>query len=301
MPAASTALKAQSIALIAIALYVVMDALMKSVSLSIGAYSACLWRAMTGLALMLCVQACQKSPRSFRRMSAKTLRLHLLRGTVACFCSLTFFYGIARIPLAEGIAITFIAPLLALYLARVFLKEQVAPMTFLGALVGLLGVCIVLLGRLGNSAWGQSTCYGMIALILSALLYAANLVLQRVQALESSPHEIVFFYSLVVSHWFVSGAYYFGHVPPPHLWLATGLSGVLSVAVTFLLAWAYSRAQTQQLVTLEYTAFIWSALLGYIFFHEELSWQTLIGTLLIISGCGIATKASQHNLVTLNG
>jgi S-adenosylmethionine uptake transporter len=36
-----------------------------------------------------------------------------------------FFYGVVRTPLAEGIALSFIAPLIALYLAAIWLGEPV--------------------------------------------------------------------------------------------------------------------------------------------------------------------------------
>ena len=42
-----------------------------------------------------------------------TLRLHVLRGVCSAFMGLTFFFALTRLPIAETIAISFIAPLKA--------------------------------------------------------------------------------------------------------------------------------------------------------------------------------------------
>nr|MBP6480399.1 DMT family transporter [Pseudomonadales bacterium] len=55
-----------------------------------------------------------------------------------------------------------------------------------------------------------------------------------------------------------------------------------------LLAWAYARAEAQVLLTVEYTAFIWAAALGWVLFGETLSGATLLGTALIVAGCILA-------------
>jgi S-adenosylmethionine uptake transporter len=71
-----------------VALFSVMDAAMKGLSLSIGLYNALLWRAITGtilgLALMLLTR--QRWP------TRTVLRLHLLRGTVVAAMASLFFW-----------------------------------------------------------------------------------------------------------------------------------------------------------------------------------------------------------------
>ena len=59
-----------------------------------------------------------------------------------------------------------------------------------------------------------------------------------------------------------------------------------------LLAWAYARAEAQVLAPVEYTAFLWSALLGYWVFGERVSLYTLGGAALIIAGCVVAVRGN---------
>jgi S-adenosylmethionine uptake transporter len=57
-----------------------------------------------------------------------------------------------------------------------------------------------------------------------------------------------------------------------------------------LLAWSYARAEAQVLVPIEYTAFLWAALFGWLFFAEPVGTATLAGTVLIVVGCWIGTR-----------
>ncbi len=51
----------------------------------------------------------------------QVLRIHVERGVLTSFMGLLFFWGIGHVPLAQAIALAFIAPLIALYLAAVLL------------------------------------------------------------------------------------------------------------------------------------------------------------------------------------
>ena len=60
----------------------------------------------------------------------------------------------------------------------------------------------------------------------------------------------------------------------------TGFAGFL---LWLLLTQAYARAPAQSLAVAEYSALIWSALLGYFFFSEIPRWQVWIGALVIVA------------------
>ena len=48
--------------------------------------------------------------------------------------AMLFFWGLARVPLAQGVALSFIAPLIALYLAALLLKERIERTAILASL-----------------------------------------------------------------------------------------------------------------------------------------------------------------------
>src|SRR5690606_6538937 len=103
-----------------------------------------------------------------------------------------FFWGLVYVPLAEAIALSFIAPLIALYLAAVLLNEKVGRTAVFASLMGFAGA-LVIVGGHWSGDYGDEVGRGIAAILLSAVLYAYNLILQRRQALLAGPVEIVFF------------------------------------------------------------------------------------------------------------
>ena len=70
-----------------------------------------------------------------------------------------------------------------------------------------------------------------------------------------------------------------------------------------LLAWAWGRAEAHRLLPLEYSAFIWAALVGWLMFGEAVTLRTLGGVVLIVGGCLMAVLTanvpSDHGQPTL--
>ena len=275
-------------ATLGIALFSLMDAFMKSASIAVGPYSAMLLRSAFGVVVML----------PLWRFAGGTwpgpaaLRLHALRGTISAGMAFTFFWGLVRLPLAEAIAISFIAPLIALYLAAVVLGEQIGRRTVLASLLGLGGVLVIGAGRMGAGRFGPEAGLGIGAVLISAVLYAGNLILQRKQALLAGPREVTLFqmgFSLLVLLLF---APWFAALPEPRAALDIFVSALLAACALMLLSWAYGRAETQVLIPIEYTAFVWAALLGWAMFGEAVTAATLAGAALIVIGCWIAARQS---------
>ncbi len=275
-----------ALACVGIALFAAMDAYMKGLSIALGAYNAMFWRVLVGAALAGSIFLIRREAMPSRA----ALQLHLKRGSVAAVMAVAFFYGIARVPLAEGIALSFIAPLITLYLAAVMLGETISRNAITASLLGISGVAVMLAGRWGGAAYDEEAWRGIIAIFISAVFYAYNLILQRQQAQVATPVEIAFFQSLVVSVLLGLVAPFFAVLPGAAHWPDIIISAVLAMISLLLLSWAYARAEAQILVTVEYTAFLWAALFGWLFFSEAVTAATVAGTALIITGCIIATR-----------
>jgi S-adenosylmethionine uptake transporter len=74
-------------------------------------------------------------------------------------------------------------------------------------------------------------------------------------------------------------------VPDASLFPALFLASCTSILSIMLLAWAYARAEAQVLMPVEYSAFIWAALLGWWVFGEPVTLATLLGAGMIVMGC----------------
>ena len=263
-----------------------MDAAMKDLALSIGAYNAVMWRNSVGALLMgvLFVGTRQKWP------PLHLLKMHLWRSIVVAVMAVSFFWSLTKLPLAEAIGLSFIAPVIALYLAAVMLKETIGKEAIWASLAGLGGVAIIMAGRLSGH-YTMDHIWGAAAVLFSAVVFAYNLILARRQAQVSGPIEIAFFQNLFVAltlglaaPWFLQPI---GMSDAPMV----GASAALAVISLLLLSWAYARAEAQILIPVEYTAFVWAAFFGWLFFAEPVTLPVLLGTALIVGGSLIAARA----------
>jgi S-adenosylmethionine uptake transporter len=274
-----------------VALFSVMDAAMKGLGLAIGLYNALFWRAVAGtllgLALMLATR--QRWP------ARAVLRIHLLRGVVVAFMAALFFWAILRLPLAEAIALSFIAPLIALYLAAWLLQETVGGRAIGASLLGLVGVAVILSGRL-QGRYEPDALQEALAVMGSAVLFAWNLIIQRRQAQLASPIEVAFFQHLVMLGVFALAAPFWAIVPPAGAVPLVLLAAALAFTSLAALAWAYARAEAQRLIPVEYSAFVWAAIVGWLAFGEPLTLTTVAGALLIIAACLIAARSKRAQI-----
>jgi S-adenosylmethionine uptake transporter len=277
-----------AVATLGIATFSTMDAVMKGLSLAIGAYNALLWRTLAGAIFGGAVFL----GRGMAWPRGAAMRLHLVRGTLSSAMAILFFWGLARVPLAQGVALAFIAPLIALYLAALHLGERVERRAVLASLLGFVGVIVIMAGQ-AEAKLGPEAFRGALAILASACLYAYNIILMRKQALVAGPVEIAFFMSLLMSAWFALAAPWLAFVPPPRHWLPIGAAAALAFASLMLLSWAYARAEAQYLAPVEYSAFVWASLFGLVIFAEPVRPLTLGGAALIVAGCLLAARGRR--------
>jgi S-adenosylmethionine uptake transporter len=287
MPRARPVLPFASV-LAGIALLSLMDALMKGASLAIGAYSTLLVRSVFGLALAAPLWLAARTGWP----APATVRLHVLRGVVVTAMSFTFFWGLTLLPLAEAIAISFTAPLVALYLAAIMLGERIGKGAVAASAMGLVGVVLIAVARVEGTDTPASG-WGIAAVLLSSLLYALNLVLQRKQALVARPAEVSAFHQAMVLLSLARFAPGFLERPGPAETLLSAGAAVLSVVGAMIFAWSYARAETQALAPLEYSGFLWACLFGWLFFREPVTLPTLAGAALIVVACWIAAPRKR--------
>jgi len=268
-----------------IGFFSMMDAYMKSASIAVGVYNALLWRSAMGSLLMLPIWRMAGG----RWPGKAALRIHALRSVVAAGMAGLFFWGLVRMPMAEAMALTFIAPLIALYLAAVVLGERIRASAVVGSLLGIAGVFIIAAGQF-NDGRGTASAWGLAAILASAVLYAWNLILQRQQALLAGPGEVALFQHVFVGLVLLVAAPWLAVLPPaPALRDIAGGASLAAISL-MLLSWGYGRVEAQALVPLEYTGFIWAMLFGWLWFDEAVTPATVAGAALIVSGCWTALR-----------
>jgi len=269
-----------------IALFAGMDAVMKGLVLAIGTFATMFWRNLIGIGLSGVLY--------LRRPSAwparSTMKIHIARGVLSSAMGFLFFWGLGRVPLAQAVALAFISPLIALYLASALLGEEIGRRTIGASAIAFAGVLVIFFGQ-AQADLGRDALTGSVAILISAMLYALNIIVMRRQALVAEPAEITFFQSVIVTITLGLLIPFAGiDLPGAVDWPWILFAAVLAVTSMLLLSWAYARAEANYLATTEYTAFLWALLFGWIFFDEHVSPFTLSGAMLIVAGCVLAAR-----------
>lgn len=277
-----------AVALLGIAFFSTMDAVVKGLSLEIGTYNTLLWRSIVGVPLAGLPWLLRRP----ERPAKAAVRLHVERGIVCAAMAWLFFWGLARVRMAQAIALTFIAPLIALVLAAVLLKEKIGRNAQIGSVCGLAGVAIILSGQL-RAPPGPDSGLGAIAILLSALCYAYNIILMRRQAQVADPFEVALFQNIIVAICLALVSPWLGHVPDSAHFPGILLAAALASISLLLLSWAYARAEANYLSSVEYSAILWASFYGYWLFGEHVRLTTMLGAALIIGGCIAASRRGQ--------
>jgi drug/metabolite transporter (DMT)-like permease len=224
------------------------------------------------------------------------------------FTSYTSYYlAIAALPLADAIALYFMAPLFIMTLAGPYLGERVSWQTLLTALIGMLGVLVMLRPGAGLFDWAALLSLG------SAALYGfSQLMARKIGDTESS--TVMAFYqngaylvgaALVAGLFWLAGITHAVHpslefLVRPWLWptlpdfLKMAACGFVASAGMILLSQAYRLAPANRVATFEYTGIIWTPLWGFLFFAEVPRWMTVIGAALIIGAGLLALNAERR-------
>jgi drug/metabolite transporter (DMT)-like permease len=292
------------LAFIAIFILSVMDALIKGASAEFGTMQVVFLRFFVG-ALVVGVVFALHFP---GWPSLEALRVNGLRGFLVVFTAITFFYGLAVLPLAEALALSFLSPIFIAMLGAVLLKEKLGPNILLGLAFGTIGMLVMVFG-LRSDPSAQRPLLGIIAATASAFSYALAIVLLRARATKDPVATIVLVQHVVpaaIAGLLVLALWLFvlpGMAAPPKAialipvtldwWFWFLMLGACGAVGHLVLATAFARAEAASLAPIDYTSLIWAVLFGYLFFDEAPGWTTIAGAALIAAGALFASRKAQ--------
>ncbi len=225
--------------------------------------------------------------------------MHVLRGLLVVLANGLFFMGLASLPLAEGVAIGFIAPLVITLLSVVILKEKVGPWRWGSIVLGLVGVMVIV--RPGTEAFQPAALYPLAGAVCYALL---QIVTRQIGAGESAVMlalsiQIAFIATSAVSGltlghgaWEGLGGPAVQFVLRGWVWPAAGdlwvflLMGIAAGAGGFFISAAYRGSDAALVASFEYLAMPIALMWGLLVFAEWPGPVELAGIGLIL-GAGL--------------
>lgn len=262
-----------------------MDVVVKHVTLTVDVPFVTLGRYIAGTVFALAVWQWQGRPRLTREM----LPMHVLRGLLIASMALAFYWSLTKLPLAEAITLSFIAPLLVPPLAAVALGERMQPRVLLAAALGFVGVLVT---AQGAPDFSGDRLLALAAVLYAALAYAGSSVILRARA-ATDGSTIVTLMGAVVPMLLLSPAVIGQPMPSLELlgWFA--LLGIIGNIGMQLLSRAYARIEAQVLAVMEFTALPWAALFGWVFFSEPVRLQIWAGAGIILAACLWASRLER--------
>ncbi|QZH75089.1 MAG: DMT family transporter [Erythrobacter sp.] len=216
-----------------------------------------------------------------RRPKAHGMRA--LYGFVGMICN---FGGVIMLPLAEATTLTFAAPIFAVILSVVIMRETVGWWRWGSVLAGFAGIVVI-----AQPGGGHIPLFGAVVALCGAFMIALISIQIRDLGRTEKPMVIVFWFAVVSS--LVSLPVQF-FVFQPHstnewlLLLGIGLSGTFG-QVFITLALRYG--QVSSVIVMDYSNIIWATLLGWLVFSTLPPTTTWLGApLVVLAGIIIAWR-----------
>jgi S-adenosylmethionine uptake transporter len=204
--------------------------------------------------------------------------LQIARGVLAASSATLFIVAIGFVPLADAVAVSFVAPFIVTVLGALVLREAVGVRRWTAVTIGFIGALIVIRPGLG-------VIHPAVMLVLvAAFLFALRQVLSRVL---SGADQV----ATTVAYTALAGSLVLS-VPLPFFWQwpATGLEMALLAGIAILAALAellvikaLEVAQAVVVAPLHYTLLIWGTMYGYLVFGQLPDLWTWTGALIIVT------------------
>ena len=297
--------------LIAMMVFSVQDGIMKHIYNFVSLYEIYLIRTVVSFVLILLFLIITKKPIVFKTQYPL---LTFTRVILFFFGFSSFYVSLTVLPLGTATALFFVTPFLITIFAHFFLKEEIGLRRWSAVVVGFIGVYVTLNPDFSNFN------YLSLLPILCALCYSLSMIIIKKTSDKDSVYTQTFtFYigAIIISiiFYFIigDGKYNVSDHPASQfifrewfvdfnsnilLMTATGVTATLAFLFLFT---AYSIASPAVVSPFEYSILFWSPLVGWLYFDEIPSLNTVIGILIIVSSgvyIFMREKAQNQSIAT---
>lgn len=220
------------------------------------------------------------------RLATKRPKAHAVRslyGVIGMFCN---FGALMLLPLAEATTINFSAPIWAVVLSMVLLKEKVRFWRWSAVIAGFAGIVII-----AQPSGGNIPLAGAAVALAGAFMIALISIQIRDLNRTESPMAIVFWLAVMSS---ICVAPFVPFVIQQHSttdWLLLLAIGVAGTGGQLLFTTALRYGNVSSIIVMDYSSIAWATLLGWLIWDNLPPATTWLGAPLIVaSGIVIAWR-----------
>lgn len=226
--------------------------------------------------------------RGFAHLRTHHLKEHLLRGTVGMAAMYCFFYGIAKLGLAEALLLNYSLPLFIPLVERVWLEEPIPRGVWKPIAVGMMGLLLIL--QPGVGLFRPAALVGVLGALFAA---TAQVGVRRLTRTESVT-KIVCYFS-ICSTLIGLGPALFGWVTPGASSLPL-LSGMVlcGTLAQLLMTRAYQLAPAALVGPFIYSSVAFAAALDWLLFSRHPDTASALGTALVVAAGVMALRVAAR-------
>lgn len=269
----------------------------KLVSNDYAVHQVVLIRSLVGLAAFLSV--IMPLSGGWAVLRTKRPLIHMARGLCVVIANTCLFLGLAALPIADAVAIYFVAPLAVAVMSVIFLGEHVGPRRWAAIAVGFAGVLLIV--KPGTTAFQIASLLPAIAACFYAGLHTLSRYIKDTESAATMAFYILVTFILVSSAvgLAIGDGRYAGMGGPaldfllrawapvaPGDWPVLIMLGVTGVAGGFLIGQAYRLSEAAYAAPFEYVAMLMAIFWGVTIFDTWPDLWSWAGIALIL-GAGL--------------
>ena len=280
--------------LVAGALFALVGALAKLLSSQFSGVELAMYRSLSGLvAIGIFLLWRRETPRT------SFWKSHFWRGAMGTISLVTYFYAMSELPLATVITLNYTSPIWLTLLSVLLLKERFNRRLVFAVALGFIGV-----GMLLRPAFASNQALpGMIGLASGFFAACAYVNVKKLGAAGEPAWRVVFYFSVIGTFGSALAQPLAGAFHPLNMdnfWPLLGM-GLVATLAQLAMTRAYHSGNTLVIGAFAYSTVIFAAIIGLLFFDEQLPPLAWIGMLVIIISGLIAKWASQGTNKQPNG
>ena len=206
---------------------------------------------------------------------------HVLRSICGWLGITCMFAAVARMPLAEATAISFLNPLVAMFLAVVMLGERLGPRKLMAAGCGICGAVLIL--RPGSEALQPSALFALGA----ALFMGLEVIFVKRLSSSEPALRVLLINNAIGCAISLSVAAFFWMWPSGLQWLLLMALGVIMVTAQSLFIQSMKRGEASFVIPAFYSVLVFAAFYDFVLYGVVPAVMTAAGAALIVCGAVI--------------
>jgi drug/metabolite transporter (DMT)-like permease len=203
--------------------------------------------------------------------------LNILRALFGLASMVLYVISFTLMPLANVIAIGFVAPLILVVLCRIFLRELVSVEQWAAVAGGCCGALIIVQPDYEVLQWRA------LLPVAGAFFLAVYMLLLRILSRTETRSSLIVYFPVVSIICTGAALPWVATTPDRIDFLLLVITGCIGGIALYLRNEAYTAAPASVLAPCEYTGLLWVAIFGVAVFGDNLSRQLFIGATLLIA------------------